>query len=156
MRKTHTKATTVDGAVHAMQNVLAAPLPSPHPLSKRQKPIWDEILLRRSRDEWQPVDLRFAWELTQVMVRLQDEETQLLQEGSIIEGKAGAKMNPRDSIVQSLSRRAMSLARHLRIHPASDADHPDRVTSGRQAEKQARATVSSSPTDSRRNILPMN
>jgi hypothetical protein len=148
-----TKATSVDGAVQAMQNVLAAPFFPPWPLSKAQKPIWDEIMLRRSRDEWRPIDLRFAWELSDVLVRLHEEDGLLRKEGGIVE----LKVNPRESVVRGLSKRAMALATHLRIHPASDYTEPQQTRAGRKAEQEARSAMPQpSPSDPRRDILPMN
>jgi len=135
------KATSVDGQVHAMRNVLADPLPPPWPLSKDQKPIWDEILLRRSRDEWQSVDLRFVWDLSKVLVSLREEEKHLAREGFIIDSERGPKVNPRGQVVRLLSAQSRDLARYLRIHPASDAEHPTKVIGGRKAEQEARAAV---------------
>jgi hypothetical protein len=150
------KASSVDGAVNAMQNVLAAPLPSPWPLSKAQQPIWDEIVLRRSRDEWQPIDLRFAWELADVMVRLKEEKDLLKGEGTVLAGERGATANPRNRVVQQLSRQAMSLAVYLRIHPASDYAEPQLARAGRKAEQEARTAMRPpDKSDPRRDILPM-
>jgi hypothetical protein len=151
-----TKATSVDGAVQAMQAVIAGPLPSPWPLSAAQKPIWDEILMRRARDEWKPIDMRFAWELSDVILRLHEEDGRLRKEGGIIESAAGPKVNPRESVVRGLYKRALALATHLRIHPASDYAEPERARAGRQAEKEARSAMPPpSQSDPRRDILPM-
>jgi hypothetical protein len=136
-----TKASSTEGAAKAFENVLADPLPPPWPLTKKQRPVWDEILLRRGRDEWQPVDLRFAWELTAVIVSLHDEERQLSKEGLILESERGPRLNPRAPIVQRLSRRAMWLGVYLRVHPASETGHPDLVAGARTAERKARASV---------------
>jgi hypothetical protein len=150
------RASSVDGAVNAMQNVIAAPLSSPWPLSAAQKPIWDEILLRRSRDEWRPIDLRFAWELAEVLVRLKEEKKLLADEGTVLAGERGPTANPRNRVVAQLSRQAMSLAVYLRVHPASDYAEPQLARAGRQAEKEARAAMLP-PTraDPRREILPV-
>ena len=75
--------------------------------------------------------MHFAAELATALIKLHDEEKRLDQEGSVIAGKAGfPKLNPRAGIVDQLSRRCMQLARHLRIHPASD---------GREAAKASAA-----------------
>lgn len=137
------KASSIEGAVEAMQNVLADPLPPPWPLNRKQKPIWDEILLRRGRDEWQPVDLRFAWELAGVIVRLKEEESKLSQEGYVLETDKGAKTNPRFTAVRLMSMRAIALARYLRIHPGSDYRDPSLVRGMRQAEQEARTAIAS-------------
>lgn len=139
------RADSVEGAVRAIGNVLADPLPPPWALSAEQKPIWDEILLRRSRDEWQPVDLRFAWELADVIVRLHDEEARLSGEGLILDSERGPRLNPRAPIVQRLSRRAMWLGVYLRIHPGSDYRDPSLVRGQREAEREARTAVEKRP-----------
>jgi hypothetical protein len=151
-----TKATSIDGAVQAMQAVIAEPLPPPWPLKARQRPIWDEILLRRARDEWQPIDLRFAWELSDVLLRLHDEDRRLRREGTILASASGPRINPREMIVRALSKRALSLATHLRIHPASDYAEPERARAGRRAETEARSAIPPpSKSDPRRDILPV-
>jgi hypothetical protein len=147
------KASSTEGAARAFQNVLADPLPPPWPLSERQRPIWDEILLRRGRDEWQAVDLRFAWELADVIGQLHEEEKRLSEEGLILESKAGPRANPRASIVLRLSRRAMWLGVYLRIHPASDAGHPHLVGGMRKTEKEARAAIAMPPPPARRSTV---
>jgi hypothetical protein len=154
--KRKSKADTVDGAVRAMQNVIAAPLSSPWPLSAAQKPIWDEILLRRSRDEWKPIDMRFAWELAEVMVRLKEEKKLLVDEGTVLAGERGPTANPRNRVVAQLSRQAMSLAVYLRVHPGSDYRDPTLARAGREAEKEARMAMPP-PTrgDPRHEILPV-
>ena len=151
-----TKATSVAGAVKAIRNVLADPLSPPWPMPKSQRVIWDEIILRRSRDEWQPVDLRFAWDLSEVLLRLREEKRRLKREGFIVQTEKGAKTNPRGQVVRLLSGQARDIARYLRIHPASDAEHPTKVIGHRKAEQQARAMIPSSPkADPRRDILPV-
>ena len=139
--KRKSKADTVDGAVRAMQAVIAAPLPSPWPLSAAQKPIWDEVLSRRARDEWKPIDMRFAWELSDVLVRLHEEDGRLRKEGMLVETDRGLKANPREMIVRMLSKRARELATHLRIHPASDYTEPQQARAGRAAEREARMAM---------------
>jgi len=153
--KRKSKANTVDGAVRAMQAVIAAPLPSPWPLSAAQKPIWDEVLSRRARDEWKPIDMRFAWELSDVLVRLHEEDARLRKEGTVVDGAAGPKVNPREMVVRSLSKRAREIATHLRVHPASEVREPTMVTAGRNAEKEARMAMPPPQADPRREILPM-
>ena len=66
MRKT--RADTLEGELKAMRNAGAIPLQPPWPLPKDARPIWNEIMERRARDEWQPIDLRFAHELAGVLV----------------------------------------------------------------------------------------
>src|SRR5262245_18387899 len=135
--KRQIKATSIDGQVMALRSAVAASLPSPWPLSAQRKPIWDEILSRRGRDEWQAIDLRFAWDLIEVLVRLKEEKNHLQEEGSILDGMHGARENPRARYLRLLSKQATELGRYLRIHPASESEHPTKVTSTRQAERTA-------------------
>src|SRR5262245_45947318 len=122
------QANTVDGALSAMRNASAAPIEPPEPLSAAQRRIWDAILLRRGREEWQPVDLPFVLDLTEVICRLREEKKALHKEGFILETDKGPRQNPRAFVVRSLNRQSMELARYLRVHPASDAEEPTRVT----------------------------
>jgi hypothetical protein len=150
--KRKSRASTVDGAVRAMQAVIAEPLASPWPLSAAQKPIWDEVLSRRARDEWRPIDMRFAWELSDVIARLHEEEGRLRKEGMLVDGK----INPREMIVRALSKRAREIATHLRVHPASDHPEPQRIRGVREAEQEARTAMRpADKADPRGDILPM-
>jgi phage terminase small subunit len=145
------KATTIEGAVKAIRDVSAPPLACPYWLTEAQKPVWDEIISRRSRDEWNAIDLRFAWELAEVMIRLHEEKKALANEGSIIFGQAGAKQNPRNQVVQTLSRQAIWLATYLRVNPSSDASHAQLVAGPRKAEKEARLIAAGTDPD----LLPV-
>ncbi len=147
------KANSVEGAVHALQNVNADPLAPPWPLTAAQKPIWDEILLRRARDEWQPVDLRFAAELARVIVELRREDRRLSREGFVVESDRGPKQNPRAIVTKALSGRALALARYLRIHPGSDYRDPSLVRGMRGEEQEARQMPPPSKEDQA--LLPM-
>ena len=132
------KATSNDGMQKALQDVRAGPFAPPWPLSREQQPIWDEILVGRARDEWNPIDLRFAFELAGVLVALHEERLKLDGEGSVIEGANGAKANPRGRVVDQLARRCASLARYLRIHPGAAGYEPSIVNGRRKTEKEAR------------------
>jgi hypothetical protein len=132
----HPKATSNDGK--ALADVRAGPLQPPWPLSKQQKTVWAEILIAKSRDEWNPVDLRFAFELAGVLVELHEQEVKLDLEGAMIEGRNGPKLNPRGRIVDQLARRSASLARYLRIHPGANGYEPSIVNGRRRTEQEAR------------------
>ena len=132
MKARRTKATTVNGAVHAMQNALK-PIPGPPwPLSAGARQVWDKILVRRSGDEWRAIDYEFAWELAELTVRLREEEKCLAEEGTVIEG---GKTNPRHNIVTTMSKRRISLAIYLRVHPGSEAVYA--APGGRAAQGRA-------------------
>jgi len=131
------KATTVQGAVTAMQAVLSPPIEPPWPLPAESRPIWVEIIGRRARDEWQAIDLRFAWELAELLGRLRMEHEALSGEDSVIKGKA----NPRHRLIGDLEGRALGLARYLRIHPASEVNRPQHLRGKRQAQRQAAEAI---------------
>jgi hypothetical protein len=138
------KATTIEGAVAAMQNAMAEPLPSPYPLDARLRPVWNEITQRRARDEWHEIDLRFAWHLCDVLAQLHDEEQRLTTEGTVVDDK----INPRFLAVTQLSNRALRLATFLRVHPSSDvAYNADIVRQGRRAERAARKALAGTGID---------
>jgi hypothetical protein len=140
-----TKATTVEGALKAFRAVSAPPLQPPYPLSDEQRLIWSEVLSGRSRDEWKAIDLRFAWELSDILVKLRREDQLLTDEGYIIFGERGSKANPRGSIVQALSRRAVWLATYLRVNPAAEAGQQQQVTAARTAERAAKRAMMPPP-----------
>ena len=137
------KATSVDGQVMAMQNAIAPQHAPAEPLSAKYKAVWNELLARKTRDEWNSTDLRYAWMLTRILVRYGEEEKLLAKEGSVLETANGPKANPREAIVERLGNRAISFARFLRIHPGSDGRRPSQLRGAREEEKEARLTVDS-------------
>ena len=136
------RATSVDGQVIAYQAAMSPTLPPPWPLDKRHRPVWEEIIHRRARDEWHAIDLRFAWQLTNTLVALHDEERRLNVEGSMVLTEKGSRPNPRNTVVGQLRREAIALSRYLRVHPASDGRTAEKFFSGRQAEQEARDALS--------------
>ncbi len=142
-----TRATAIHGMLKALDDVRADPLPPPWPLSKQQKPIWDEILIQRARDEWQAVDLYYAWQLSDAFVRLYQERAKLDREGSIIESANGPKKNPRGGVVSALQRETIALSRYLRLHPAAAGYEPTSIAGKRQAEAEARNILANGPLD---------
>jgi hypothetical protein len=138
MKARRTKATTVEGVVKSMQNVLKPiPLP-PWPLSAAARHVWNKILVRRSYDEWRDIDYEFACELAELTVRLREEEKRLAEEGTVLEG---GKTYPRHGIVTTMSKRRINLAIYLRVHPGSEAVYAHQVAGPRQAERAARTAI---------------
>lgn len=147
MKARRTKATTHDGAVKGMQDALKPTADPPWPLSAEARLVWNEILIRRSRDEWRAIDYRFAWELAELTVRLREEERLLSEEGTVIGSDKGPKTNPRHGIVTTMSKRRINLAIYLRVHPGSEAVHAHHVAGPRLAEQAARAAVTQPDVD---------
>ena len=77
-------------------------------------------MVQRARDEWQPIDLYYAFELADAFVKLHEEQAKLDIEGSVIEGPTGPKKNRRGGVVSALQRQTLSLSRYLRLHPAAE------------------------------------
>ena len=92
--------------------------PPPHmKLTKEEKVFWQSIMLTRSTELWTPSDLEFAASLARARARINDMEAELADEGDIVINARGTQIaNPKHSIIETLTRRSIALARALHIH----------------------------------------
>lgn len=139
----------------ALTGTLTKPLDPPYPLDPALRPIWDEIINRRARSEWNPIDLRFAWELTEVMGRIRDERQALKEEDMLVHTKSGPRVNPRLTGIRTLQNQQFELARYLLLHPASDTADAPKLTGNRKANREALAVMDPLKDDPSSRFLPL-
>jgi phage terminase small subunit len=111
---------SIEGQKQAMQNALAGPIEPPKHVRLRDsdRPFWDAIIGARARDKWDAADLAHAANLARCQADIEDMQTRLEAEGHVIENARGTMVaNPRHSILETLSRRAVYLSKLLHVHP---------------------------------------
>lgn len=139
-------------AIAAAQAVALGPLDPPEHVTLRDgdRPFWDTVMKARARDTWTAIDLTHAATLARTQADVERLQAQLDAEGYITpEGKA----NPLAAIVETLTRRAVSLCRALHVHAEAtvgrsrdaakalenernaDADHDDLIPTLRVVSK---------------------
>ena len=140
-------ANTVQPASTAQSSPIRPPclrrLPPPWPLDKRHRPVWEEIIHRIARDEWHAIDLRFAWQLTNTLVALHDEERRLNVEGSmVLTEKESGRTRATPSSGSCAARRSRSPAICACIPRATAAPRRSSSRADNQAEQEARDALS--------------
>lgn len=80
-------------------------------------PFWQSIMETRSTELWTPSDLEFAAALARARARIELLEQEVDAEGDIIENQRGTPIpNPKHSLIETLTRRSIALAKALHVH----------------------------------------
>ncbi len=101
-------------AIRAVQAVALGPLQPPDHVSLRDGdlPFWNCIVTARARDTWTAIDLTTAANLARTQADIERLQKQLDTEGYML----GDKVNPLALMVETLTKRTVSLARALHVH----------------------------------------
>lgn len=124
------RADSVTAALRAFQSGPFEP-PDYLNLSEADRPFWDSIIACRT--DWNPAELSLVAGLARALSDGEQLQREIAEEGIIVKGRTNIKFR----LAEMLSRRAMSLARHLQIHA--------RATRGeaRQAARQPKGLAGS-------------
>lgn len=128
---------TVKGAVTAMQNALQGPIDPPAHITLREQDhaFWVAIVQARARDTWTDSDLVMAAQLARAQADIERLQAEVDSEGDVI----GDKLNPKHRLIETLSRRAVSLARVIHVHAEATVGKSEDAAKALAAEKSARA-----------------
>ncbi|RZI91446.1 MAG: TerS protein [Pseudomonas sp.] len=129
-------------AVAAMQAAAAGPLkpPSYVNIRKADKPFWDSIVRARTRESWTDSDLVMAGNLARCLSDIERLQQEIDFEGDVIlNDRKTQVINPKHSLLETLSRRAVALSRTLQVHAQAtqgeSRDQGKKATKQREAEK---------------------
>lgn len=127
---------TAKGAVTAMQNALQGPIAPPDHITLRDdaRAFWNAIVQARARDTWNPSDLALAAQLARAQADIERLQAEIDSEGDVI----GDKLNPKHRLLETLSRRAVSLARVIHVHAEATVGKSEDASKALAAERQAR------------------
>ncbi len=103
---------TAKGAVTAFQNAAQGPIEPPAHITLREqdRAFWVAIVQARARDTWTDSDLVMAAQLARAQADIERLQAEVDSEGDVI----GDKLNPKHRLIETLSRRAVSLATGVR------------------------------------------
>lgn len=136
------RADSTTQAVTATQAAISGPIQPPAHIKLREGdlPFWEAIILARAADTWNTADLTHAANLARCqadIVRLQgDIET---EGDTIVSARGLPVVNPKHTLVETLSRRAVSLSRALHTHAEAtqgrsrDAGNKQALEAGQRA-----------------------
>lgn len=129
-------------AVAAMQAAAAGPLKPPSfvNIRKADKPFWDSIVRARTRESWTDSDLVMAGNLARCLSDIERLQQEIDFEGDVIlNDRKTQVINPKHSLLETLSRRAVALSRTLQVHAQAtqgeSRDQGKKATKQREAEK---------------------
>ncbi|PYD92648.1 TerS protein [Pseudomonas syringae pv. pisi] len=127
-------------AVAAMQAAAAGAIKPPRfvNIRKADKPFWDSIVRARARNSWTDSDLVMAGNLARCLSDIERLQKEIDVEGDVIlNDRKSQVINPKHSLLETLSRRAVALSRTLQVH--AQATQGDSRDQGKKATKQRAA-----------------
>jgi hypothetical protein len=134
------KAGTIAGDVRAMQSALKELQPPPHVTLREQDwAFWRAIVAARARDTWTDVDLAHAANLARTQADIETVQRDLGAEGFTLMNERGTTVqNPKFSILETLSRRAVLLSKSLQVHAHATVGESREQAPKNKAEAKAR------------------
>lgn len=137
------RSDSVTGAVNSMAGATKEiPVPDwvtvPDPALK----FWRSITRARAADRWNDSDLENAAELARTKASIERLNTELALEGDIIKNDRGTPIvNPKHSLLETLTRRMVALSRMLQVHAeATQGKARDQVPANK-GQAKAQKTV---------------
>ncbi len=131
---------TVKGAVTAMQNALLGPIDPPAHITLRpqDRAFWVAIVEARARDTWNPSDLALAAQLARAQADIERLQSELDNEGDLTDD---GKLNPKHRLLETLSKRAISLARVIHVHAEATVGKSEDAAKALKTEQSARSAA---------------
>src|SRR3954453_16639845 len=138
----HTRADSHHEASSIMADAIKGKRPPDHlKLRERDIPFWNAIVAART--EWTDVDLAHAANLARCQADIEIEQEALDNEGSVVPNAKGNKMmNPRHTILEQLSRRAVALSAKIQVHAAATIGESKLSGGKNTAKREALAIMS--------------
>lgn len=136
-----TRSDSAAAAVRAAQVAAAGPIEPPAHVNLRDadRPFWDAIVSARARDSWNTSDLENAANLARCKSDIERVQREIDDEGDTITNDRGTVvLNPKHSLLEVLSRRAMALSRMLHVHAEATVGESRDQGKALAAEKQAK------------------
>jgi hypothetical protein len=136
--------TRSDSVTTAVRSAQAASLgviqPLAHtPLRDADWPFWDAIVLARTSDSWNNADLVLAANLARCQCDIVRLQVDLEVEGDVSKSQKGTPVvNPKHSLIETLSRRAVALSRALHVHAEATKGRSRDAGNKLAAEQDAR------------------
>ena len=128
----------------AVKNAIDGVQPPSHiALTADHMPFWHAITQARHKESWTEIDLAHAANLARTQYDIEQEQSLLEQEGSVVMNERGTPVkNPRASILEDLTRRAIQLSRILQVHALAIVGESKESKRKNTAQRAAASTAS--------------
>jgi hypothetical protein len=102
-------------------------------------PFWESVVSARARDTWTASDLETAANLARCKADIERLQLEINDEGDVVKNDRGTQIiNPKHTLLETLSRRSVALARMLHVHAEATVgesrDAPKALKAQRDAE----------------------
>lgn len=127
---------TAAGQLALMQSVLGDEIQPPEHVRLRDGdlPFWKGIIAGRPKSDWDIADLEMAANLARCKADIERLQTEIDQEGDVVLNLKGTQIvNPKHTLLETLTRRAVALSRMLHVHPEA------KVGESRESAKRKKA-----------------
>jgi hypothetical protein len=145
-----TRSDSAAAAIRAAQVASAAPIDPPAHVNLRDgdRPFWDAVICARARDSWNDSDLATAANLARCKADIERVQREIDDEGdTLVNDRGTVVLNPKHSLLEVLSRRAMALSRMLHVHAEATVGKSEDASKSLGAEKKAKAAQSAADDD---------
>ena len=100
--------------------------------------FWHSITKARAADRWNDSDLENAAELARTKASIERLNIEIAEEGDIITNDRGTPIvNPKHSLLETLTRRMVALSRMLQVHAEATQGKARDQVKGNQAQQKA-------------------
>lgn len=133
------RSDSAKAAITAAQAAALGPLEPPAFVRVRDsdRPVWDAIVSARQRDTWTEADLVLAAQLARAYGDIAELEELIDKQGMI----QGDQINPACTLLDKVSRRALAIARQLKIDAISVVGKAQDINKGAALERNARQGI---------------
>jgi hypothetical protein len=133
------RSDSAKAAIAAAQAAAMEPIAPPACVRLRDsdRPVWAAIVTARARDTWTDADLILAGQLARTYGDIAELEELIDQQGMIL----GDQVNPACTLLDKMSRRALAMARQLKIDTISVVGKSQDINKSAALERDARQGV---------------
>lgn len=149
MTRKRAKTATAAGEVQAMKGALTKVEPPDWvTVPKDALPFWYSVTRTRPPEHWTEPDLELAAELARTKARIEETNKVLAVEGDIVVNERGTPIeNPRNRLLETLTRRAIALSRMLHVHAEATVGESKDTRKANSAHNKAKQTAKSADDD---------
>lgn len=105
-------------------------------------PFWYALVRARVKDSWNTVDLQHAANLARCQADIERIQQEILIEGDTLTNDRGTVvLNPKHSLLETLSRRSIALSKHIQVHAVATVGESDKQRGKNSAAAKGRKTA---------------